>query len=220
MRINKFVAQSSNLSRRAADEVLKSSRITVNGIIASLGQSITDKDVILLDGISLTPQKFCTIMLHKPVGYIVSRNGQGKSTIYDLLPECYQHLQPVGRLDKGSSGLLLLTNNGQLAQNLTHPSFNKTKHYDVLLNKALKTADKIAINCGVQLTDGISHLLITGNENKWHITMAEGRNRQIRRTFEYLGYRVKSLHRTNFGSFELGSLPVGKWQIIEKTDII
>jgi 23S rRNA pseudouridine2605 synthase len=220
MRINKYVAQSSGLSRRAADKALESGRITVNGVIASTGLTISTKDIVLLDGIQLLPKEICIIMLNKPVGYIVSRNGQGKPTIYNLLPEKYQYLKPVGRLDKDSSGLLLLTNDGQLAQHLTHPSFNKTKCYDVILNKALKPADRLAISRGVQLTDGISHLFLKGNGGRWHIVMSEGRNRQIRRTFGYLGYRVISIHRTNFGLFKLGLLPDGKWQIINKTDII
>jgi 23S rRNA pseudouridine2605 synthase len=220
MRINKFVAQSSKLSRRAADQALKAGRITVNGTIASPGQIVTTKDKIKFDGVILKPLGLCTIMLHKPIGYIVSRNGQGKPTIYDLLPKHYQYLQPVGRLDKDSSGLLLLTNNGNLAQKLTHPSFNKIKSYDVILNKPLKLTDQLALKRGVQLSDGSSHLQINGSGKKWQISMVEGRNRQIRRTFEHIGYQVKYLHRTVFGSYELGTLSVGKWQIIKKTDII
>ncbi|MGD0284323.1 MAG: pseudouridine synthase [Candidatus Saccharimonadales bacterium] len=220
MRINKYVALSSNLSRRAADQAIKDGRITVNGIVASPGQNITTQDELKIDGLVLKLSELCTIMLHKPIGFVVSRNGQGKPTIYDLLPKQYQHLQPVGRLDMDSSGLLLLTNDGQLAQELTHPSFNKIKRYDVVLNKPLLPTDQFKLKQGVPLNDGISHLQLNGSGNKWQISMAEGRNRQIRRTFEQIGYQVKTLHRTTFGPYDLGALAVGKWQTINKTDII
>ena len=220
MRVNKFVAQSCNLSRRAADQAIKAGRITINGVKALPGQIVTTQDELKLDGVVLSPLELCTIMLHKPIGYIVSRNGQGKPTIYDLLPEQHQHLQPVGRLDKDSSGLLLLTNDGRLAQKLTHPSFNKIKCYAVSLNKPLQSADQLKLKYGVQLSDGISHLQLAGSGKKWQVSLVEGRNRQIRRTFEQVGYQVNDLHRTTFGPYELGKLAVGKWQTIKKTDII
>jgi 23S rRNA pseudouridine2605 synthase len=220
MRINKFIAQSSNLSRRAADKVINNGRITINGQAATTGQDVNPKDEILFDGKRLVLEMYKTIMFHKPVGYVVSRNGQGNPTIFDLLPKQFQRLQPVGRLDKDSSGLLILTNDGQLAQRLSHPSFSKTKEYDIALNKTLKPSDKLLISRGVKLSDGLSHLTISGNDRKWQIVMAEGRNRQIRRTFEKIGYQVMDLHRISFGPYKLGALPVGKWQIIENTDII
>lgn len=220
MRINKYIAQCSNLSRRAADQALKAGRITINGIVASPGQIVTAQDELKIDGLVLRPSELCTIMLHKPIGFVVSRNGQGKPTIYDILPKQYRHLQPVGRLDNDSSGLLLLTNDGQLAQRLTHPSFNKIKRYNIVLNKSLQPPDQLKLKHGVQLSDGISRLQLNGSTNKWQISLAEGRNRQIRRTFERIGYQVKALHRTTFGPYELGTLAVGKWQTINKTDII
>ncbi len=220
MRINKFVAQSSMLSRRAADLAILNGRITINNAAVQPGQIVLAGDIVKLDGHKLESAAKCTIMLHKPVGYIVSRNGQGNPTIYDLLPDNHQNLKAVGRLDRDSSGLILLTNDGNLAQQLTHPSYKKAKLYEVMLDKPLTSADQTNINRGIRLGDGISHLQINGRGKVWQVRMSEGRNRQIRRTFESAGYGVKSLRRTNFGPYVLDNLPVGKWQIIDKTDII
>jgi 23S rRNA pseudouridine2605 synthase len=154
-------------------------------------------------------------MLNKPVGYVCSRNGQGSKTVYDLLPPEYQQLKTVGRLDKDSSGLLLLTNDGQLAQELTHPSQQKRKVYEVTLDKPLQPLHRQMISDhGVSLEDGPSKLELErqhdGDDTKWIVTMHEGRNRQIRRTFAALGYEVIQLHRTKFGNYQLGTLQKGK----------
>ena len=211
MRINKFVATSSDLSRRAADEAIATGRVKINNQAPSAGQIVGDADIVTLDGVILTPPKSTTtILLNKPVGYVVSRNGQGSKTIYDLLPSEYQNLNPIGRLDKDSSGLLLLTNNGQLAEQLTHPSHQKLKVYQITLDKQLQPADQQAIERGVELDDGISRLDLNGNDIDWTVEMREGRNRQIRRTFAARGYRVVALHRTQFGEFTLGDLSEGE----------
>jgi 23S rRNA pseudouridine2605 synthase len=158
--------------------------------------------------------------LHKPRGYVVSRQGQGSDTIYDLLPPHYRYLNPVGRLDKDSSGLLLLTNDGKLAQTLTHPSHQKRKLYEVELNKPLEPLHRQMISDhGIQLEDGVSRLLLErrqdGDDTRWLVTMHEGRNRQIRRTFAALGYTVLTLHRTTFGDFALENLGPGKIRRVE-----
>jgi len=134
--------------------------------------------------------------------------------VYDLLPAYYQQLKPIGRLDKESSGLLLLTNDGELAHELTHPSRHKIKRYEVTLNKPLQPLHRQMISeFGLQLEDGLSKLLLDRIEQDdlhWLITMHEGRNRQIRRTFESLGYAVTRLHRTQFGDYLLNDLPLGE----------
>lgn len=158
-------------------------------------------------------------MLNKPVGYIVSRNGQGAKTIYQLLPDEYFKLKPIGRLDKDSSGLLLLSDDGQLAQSLTHPKYQKIKLYQVKLNQDLMPLHQQMISeYGIKLEDGISKLqlskIIENNQKYWLVTMSEGRNRQIRRTFESLNYKIISLHRIKFGQYDLLNLPVGKFKQI------
>lgn len=207
MRINKYIAQATGISRRAADGYIQAGRVTVNGRTANLGDAVEATDSVQLDDRLLTAKiETVTILMNKPVGYVCSRNGQGSKTVYDLLPPQFHGLKPVGRLDKDSSGLLLLTNNGELAHQLTHPSFQKQKDYEVTLNKALTKQDQEAIQKGVQLDDGLSKLGLKGSQVNWHITMSEGRNRQIRRTFEALYYRITKLHRTQFGDYKLDDL--------------
>lgn len=213
MRINKYIAQATGHSRRTADQLITSGRVTVNGQAAEPGYSVSSNDRVELDGVIISiPSDTTTIMLNKPVGYVCSRNGQGSSTIYELLPAKYQRLKPVGRLDKDSSGLLLMTDDGDLAQQLTHPSYQKTKLYQVTLTKALSANDQAHLEQGIELEDGPSKLGLEGEANSWLVTMHEGRNRQIRRTFEAIGYSVRNLHRQEFGEYQLGDLPAGKFK--------
>lgn len=204
MRINKFVAQATGFSRRAADTYIAQGRVEVNGQKVTAGHQLNRADKVTLDGKLLkSPTSFTLVMLNKPVGYVASRDGQGSKTIYDILPALYHKLKPVGRLDKDSSGLLLLTDNGQLAQELTHPSYRKEKVYEIELDKPLSSTHQNAIEEGVMLEDGLSSLKLSGLANKWTVTMSEGRNRQIRRTFGALGYNVVKLHRTQFGAYKI-----------------
>ncbi len=221
MRINRYVAASSGLSRRAADKAIQEGRVQVNGIIATVATAVADNDHVTLDGKALSvPNITQTILLNKPAGYVVSRDGQGSKTIYDLLPPELHNLKPIGRLDKQSSGLLLLTNDGELAHQLTHPSFQKTKIYEVRLDQPLQPLHRqIVSEMGVQLEDGPSRLglerLRDGDEQGWRVTMHEGRNRQIRRTFAALGYEVRYLHRTQFGNYHLpAGLKAGSYETV------
>jgi 23S rRNA pseudouridine2605 synthase len=223
MRINKFVASASGLSRRQADAAISEGRVLVNDVVPEVGQDVTPDASVTLDGRAITPAVKSLVLFNKPDGYVCSRDGQGSLTIYNLLPAEYQHLNPIGRLDKNTSGLLVLTNDGDLAQQLTHPSRQKQKIYEVTLDKALEPLHRQMIqDHGVQLEDGPSKFELTrihdGNDLTWQITMHEGRNRQIRRTFQALGYEVKSLNRTQFGDYTLGDLPVGKLQQANRSD--
>ena len=216
MRINKYVAQATGMSRRKADEMVAAGRVTIDGTTADTGAVVTDGNLVQLDGKPLTLQAPTTIMLNKPVGYVCSRDGQGSQTIYDLLPPEYHQLKPVGRLDKDSSGLLLLTNDGALAHQLTHPSYQKEKRYVVKLDKELTEADFATITkTGVMLEDGLSKLgldYVNDQNYEWKVTMHEGRNRQIRRSFEALGYHVTKLHRTALGPYQLQNLKPGAYK--------
>lgn len=219
MRINVFVAQATGLSRRAADRAIQEGRVAINGNMARLGDTVNAVDAVTLDGTPIVPAKKTIIMLNKPAGYVCSRRGQGSRTIYDLLPPEYHSLKPVGRLDKASSGLLLLTNDGPLANTLTHPRYAKTKLYDVTLNKALTAPHKQQITGkDVHLEDGPSGFGLepAGSAGrKWRVALQEGRNRQIRRTFTALGYEVRSLHRTQFGPYSLHGLKTGEYRLLE-----
>lgn len=224
MRINKYIAQSTGLSRRAADAAIAEGRVAVNGQPPSAGCDVQPADAVTLDGRAVTHNGITvTIMLNKPPGYVCSRNGQGSKTIYDILPPEYHSLKPVGRLDKDSSGLLLLTNDGDLAYELTHPSRQKTKVYEVTLDTPLQPLHRQMIGeIGVTLEDGVSKLglerLIDGDETAWRVIMHEGRNRQIRRTFGALGYTVARLHRTQFGNYSLGTLAPGEMSAVNAVD--
>ncbi len=221
MRINQFVAQASKLSRRAADQAILDKRILVNGQVATLGLRVSSTDKVELDNQQIKlPQIAQTIIMNKPRGYVVSRNGQGSHTVYELLPPELDNLKAVGRLDKDSSGVLVFTSDGILANELLHPKFVKEKKYEVKLDKALTKEDREHVERGIMLDDGLSALRLSGEDKNWSITMHEGRNRQIRRTFEKLGYKVIILHRTAFGSYEIGNIPSGNWQFAQKTGII
>lgn len=210
MRINKYVALATGMSRRKADNVIAVGQVKINNTIATAGSDVSEQDIVTIGNKNLKLPSFTTILLNKPVGYVCSRNGQGSATIYDLLPSKYHHLKPIGRLDKNSSGLLLLTNNGTLHQKLSHPSYAKQKRYIITLDKPLLPIDQAKIQQGVMLDDGISKLQLQKDGKTWIITMAEGRNRQIRRTFSTLGYKVTTLKRTNFGPYKLSDIPKNK----------
>jgi pseudouridylate synthase len=216
-RLNKFVALALGVSRRQADELIKQGTVTVNDQPAKLGQRITTTDIIRHGNKRLTAQTHQLILLHKPVGYLCSRASQGGvPTIYELLPKDLHHLKPVGRLDKDSSGLILLTNDGDFAHQMTHPSFYKIKRYLVTLDQPLRPLHRQMINdFGVRLPDGPSRLTLErqhdGDDRRWIVQMSEGRNRQIRRTFAALGYTVTKLHRTDFGNYTLGDIKRGEF---------
>ncbi len=213
MRINKYIASATGISRRKADDAITKNRVLINSKPPLMGQKVLDEDLVTLDGQVITPDvNTITIMLHKPIGYVCSRDGQGNKTIYELIPPELHHLKPVGRLDMESSGLLLLTNDGDYAHRLTHPRYKKTKMYTIALDKPLNASDHQKIEQGIKLEDGVSSLrlkALTGGEYTWQVTMNEGRNRQIRRTFAALGYTVIKLHRTQFGEYSLGELASG-----------
>ncbi len=218
MRINKYIAERSALSRRGADEAIAQNRVTVNSQLPINGQRVQENDVVELDGQQLMnkPQTI-TIMLHKPVDYICSHDGQGSKTIYELLPPELQGLNPVGRLDKDTSGLLLMTNDGDLLNAMAHPSFNKEKTYNIALHKALLDEDKHKItDVGVDIGDkrlskfSVKKIASKKHMSAYEVRLSEGRNRQIRRTFKALGYFVNHLHRTTFADYKLDSLEVGK----------
>jgi len=224
MRLNKFIASATGRSRREADDLIAAGRTQVDGEVASLGARVEDAQEVMLDGKKLIlPAERTLIMLYKPVGYVSSRRAQAKDTktLYELLPPNLRKLKTVGRLDRDSSGLILLTDDGDFAFSMTHPKFAKTKIYEVELDKPLEPLHQQMISdFGIDLPDGKSRLHLDRIQNDsnpdsrfcyWRITMHEGRNRQIRRTFAALGYTVKKLHRTDFGNYHLGNLPAGQW---------
>lgn len=223
MRINRYIALSSNLSRRSADTAISEGRVTVNGLPAKNGQQISQDNIVTLDNKRITPPvNSTTIIINKPVGFVCSRHGQGSQTIYDLLPPKYKTLKPAGRLDKNSSGLLLMSTNGYKLFELTHPKFQKSKIYEITIDKPLhKTDFDFITKNGVDIgDDSLSKFHLQSlNPDKnnllhWRAELTEGRNRQIRRTFRALDYKIVKLHRVQFGPYKLGQLAKGKYQIL------
>jgi 23S rRNA pseudouridine2605 synthase len=223
-RLNKYIASALATGRRQVDYLIEKGKITVNGEVPTLGARVRPGDIITVNGKPLEnqAQQFLYLALNKPVGYVCSRSQQGETpTIYTLLPQRFRHLKSVGRLDKDSSGLILLTNDGDFAHRMTHPSFVKVKQYEAKLDQPLQPLHRQMINdIGVTLPDGQSKLDLTrleeGDDRGWIVTMHEGRNRQIRRTFAALGYEVRELHRTHFGPYTLGALREGEFQLVDK----
>lgn len=221
-RLNKHVAHIAGISRRAADDLILSGAIRVDGQPVTLGAQLDPTDhVITFRGKELAATSDYTyLLLNKPIGYVSSRRQQGDTpTIYGLLPDKYRRLKPVGRLDKDSSGLLLLSDDGDFTQQMTHPSFKKQKTYEITLNKPLEPLHQQMISDhGIMLDDGPSKLMLesmSDDKLNWRVLMHEGRNRQIRRTFAALDYVVKTLHRTHFGSFQLHDLGQGEYKEIK-----
>jgi 23S rRNA pseudouridine2605 synthase len=217
-RLNKLLALQLGVSRREADILIETGMVTVNGEVAELGSRAREADAIVVAGKPIASKKATYIYLafNKPVGYVCSRRAQGDSpTIYSIIPHEYHALKPVGRLDRNSSGLLLLTNDGDFAFKMTHPKFAKTKVYHVRIDHDLQPLHQQMISdFGVDLEDGRSQLTLArlsdDRRDEWEVTMSEGRNRQIRRTFAALGYTVKELHRVQFGNYAIGDMKPGE----------
>ncbi|MBQ3310055.1 rRNA pseudouridine synthase [Candidatus Saccharibacteria bacterium] len=217
VRLNKFLAERLGFSRREADEAITAGDVTIDGKTAQLGQRISAVNKVTYKG-RLVPFAvgYTYVALNKPVGYVSSRKRQGDTpTLYELLPERYQALKTVGRLDCDSSGLILLTNDGDFAFEMTHPKFVKDKLYEVKLDRALEPLhQQMLADFGVELADGRSQMglrRLDDDRKSWEVTLHEGRNRQIRRSFAALGYKVIKLHRTQFGKYRLDGLPEGKF---------
>lgn len=209
------------ISRREADEIIERGKVRINNDLDILGSRVEDGDIVTVNDKKLSSDtQYAYIALNKPVEYVCSRRQQGDTpTIYELLPAELRNLKTVGRLDKNSSGLILLTNDGDFAYQMTHPKFAKVKMYKLVLDKELEPSHQQMINGpGVELPDGVSKITLTKDPDNgaryWTATMKEGRNRQIRRTFGELGYEVVELHRIIFGDYALNDIKPGEYKYI------
>lgn len=220
MRINKWIAGQTGFGRRTVDRYIEEGKITVNGEVATMGQSVDGTEAITLNGrtIDTHQAESVTILLHKPRGYVCSREGQGSKTVYDLLPEKYRDFKLAGRLDKDSSGLLILSNDGDVIQRLSHPTLHKQKTYIITTRRPLSEAYLKAIQKGVDIGDERpSSFEITpykDQERRYKAVLLEGRNRQIRRTMEAVGNQVVTLHRTSMGNYFLDHLHEGSYKTV------
>lgn len=232
MRLNKYLSLSLNISRRASDDLIAAKKVKINDQVAILGNRVEETDEIKVLGkiIKLEDTKKTYLLLNKPEGYLSSKVSQGGApTVYELLPKEYKklNLNIAGRLDKDSCGLILLTNDGEYLNKITHPSSGKTKVYTVKLNKKLEDTDLDKLKAGVKIGDSrpskfksinlvdTKQTKESSNCSTLEVELEEGRNRQIRRTFYELGYRVTFLQRTKLGPYELEDLKEGEIRTTE-----
>jgi 23S rRNA pseudouridine2605 synthase len=224
MRLNKFIASTGHCSRRKADELIEQDRVRVNGEAPSIGTQIDPEiDRVSINGKTIhAPAEFTYIMLHKPTGYTTTKSDpHADRTIYDLLPDKYHHLHPVGRLDRDSEGLLLLTDDGDFTYKMTHPSNNSEKTYHIKIKNPLnpKQIDRLEIGILIEEDQGLYKTkpckIKSLGQNKFEIALSEGRNRQIRKMFQAAGTRVVFLKRLKMGAYELEKLKKGDWKIVK-----
>lgn len=229
MRLNKFMASCGVAARRQCDQIIESGRVRVNAVVVKkLGTKIDPKlDIVAVDGKPIRLKgKFEYIMLYKPTGYVTTvRDPQGRKTVLDLLPMSDTRLYPIGRLDYNTSGLLLITNDGDLAQKLTHPSFEMGKTYIALLNGNIGESELGKLRAGLDIggfvTSPAEARLIRGEKgmSEVQLTIHEGKNRQVRRMFAALGAKVKALKRIAVGTLSLGNLREGQWRDLTDDEI-
>ena len=228
MPLNKYIAHAGTCGRREAAELVKSGHITVNGdTVLEPGYKVQYKDVVRLKGkvlqLQVTP---VYILLNKPKDYICTANDpEGRKTVLDIIKNATtQRMFPVGRLDRNTTGVLILTNDGDLAQKLTHPSYEIKKIYEVTLDKPVTKADMESIAAGVELEDGfiaadaVSYLSNT-SKNVIGIEIHSGRNRIVRRIFEHLGYDVRHLDRVMFANLTKKNVDRGKWRFLAEKEV-
>ena len=226
-RLNKYIASSGLCSRRKADELIENGQVSVNGKkVTELGYVVQPKDKVFVDKKLIHPTKHEYYRFYKPAGYITTSDDEkGRKTIYDILPENLLHLKPVGRLDKDSTGLLILTNDGDLINELTHPSVKVPKVYLVSIGGRIHKHELEQLANGIEIEKGkIAYADITvleqDNEHtSMKITLYQGMNRQIRKMFEYVGYEVKTLKRIQHATLDLAGLKRGEFKPIKPKQI-
>jgi len=227
IRLNKYMASTGICSRREADEFIKAGLITINGkLVTELGVRISPGDVIKYNGETLREEKKVYILLNKPRDYVTTmEDPHAKKTVLDLIKgACKERIYPVGRLDRNTTGVLLLTNDGELTKRLTHPKFEKLKVYHVHLNKNLKAADLEKVATGINLEDGpikadaISYA-DPADKTQVGIEIHSGRHHIVRRIFESLGYDVVKLDRVYFAGLTKKNLRRGEWRFLNEREI-
>lgn len=224
MRLQVFLSHSGACSRRKALDLILQGRVTVSGkTILEPSYPVTDvSGDIALDGKNIIlPKEKIYVLLNKPKGVITTRSDRfADRKVIDLLPQHLKNLYPVGRLDKDTTGLLLLTNDGELTHRMIHPSFETEKAYYIVLNKPLKPQDKEQLEKGILLDDkATSPCRVTESGKEVEIIIHEGRKRQVRRMFSFLHYHVEELVRTRQGPLSLGELKEGEWRFLTKDEV-
>lgn len=228
IRLNKFIANAGVCSRREADELIHSGAIKVNGVIVTeLGIKISTDDIVQYGDQTLNSEKKRYVLLNKPKGYITTvEDPQGRNTVMTLIKNaCYERIYPVGRLDRNTTGLLLFTNDGELAKKLMHPKHNIKKIYHVELNKVIKRGDMLKVMEGIEIdgevikVDAVEYIENERDRKKIGIELHSGQNRIVRRIFESLNYMVVKLDRVGYAGLTKKNLPRGHWRFLTNEEI-
>lgn len=228
VRLNRYLSQAGICSRREADTYIEAGVVTINGkVITELGSKVKYGDVVKFNDAPIVPEKKTYILLNKPKDYITTTDDpMAKNTVLDLIRNgCKERVFSVGRLDKPTTGLLLLTNDGELADFLSHPKNNKKKIYQVTLDRTVNEDHLQNLYDGVELEDGVAKAeLVTyctpGDKREVGIEIHSGKNRLVRRMFEHLGYKVKKLDRVYYAGLTKKNLPRGKWRYLNDKEIV
>ncbi len=227
IRLNKYLSNSGLCSRREADQLIQRGCITVNRkVVKELGTKVVPNDDVMFKGEKLKPENKSYILMNKPKDVITTANDpQGRRTVFSLFkPPLKERVYPVGRLDRMTTGILLLTNDGKLTKQLTHPGYGKKKIYQVSLDRPVTKADLERVNEGITLDDGFIkadgiHYIDANDKKEIGIEIHSGRNRIIRRIFEHLGYNIRKLDRVYFAGLTKKGLPRGKWRYLSDKEI-
>jgi 23S rRNA pseudouridine2605 synthase len=223
VRLNRFLALAGVGSRRAVEELIRGGRVFINGkVCTELATQVSAEDHVRVDGKIVTAREFVYLLVNKPAGYLTtSSDDRSRKTIYDLLPRHFSRLAHVGRLDLESEGLLLLTNDGDLAQRLTHPRYKLPKEYLVTLDREFDMAESIKLKKGIYLAEGRARFdaIYRVNPRKVRVVLTQGIKRQVRRVFAALDYKVKRLQRTKIGSLTDSNLMPGAFRILKRTEV-
>ena len=228
IRLNKYVADAGVCSRREADKLIGAGTVTVNGkVVTELGTKVSKKDKVIYGGQLLRREKMQYVLLNKPKDFITTTDDpQARKTVMHLVRNaCKERIYPVGRLDRNTTGVLLFTNDGEMAKRLTHPKHNTRKLYHVELNKSVTKSDLEKIAAGIELDDGtikvddISYVKDSESKKEIGIQIHSGRNRIVRRIFESLGYEVAKLDRVVFAGLTKKDIPRGKWRHLSEKEI-
>ncbi len=223
VRLQKWLSESGVCSRRHGENLIRAGRVRVNGeVVTTLGTKVDpEKDRVQVDGRPVgTVSEKIYVALHKPRGYVTSCDHPGQKLVIDLI-DLKERIYPVGRLDKDSTGLLLLTNDGRLHHRLSHPSFDHEKEYDVTVDRPIDDGTLRRLAEGVRIIGGMTRPArvrrLAGR--RFRIVLLEGRNRQIRRMVKELGYKVKRLKRIRMAHIHLGDLPEGAWRHLTHSEM-
>ena len=227
IRLNKFIANSGVCSRREADTMIQAGVVTVNDVVVTeLGTKVNIlTDVVKFNGETLKGEAKVYIVMNKPKGYVTTASDpHADKTVMDLIKGCNTRVYPVGRLDKATTGVLMFTNDGEISERLTHPSYDKKKIYQVILAKPLPEEDREKILSGVELSDGVIsadalEYIDPDDKRKLGIEIHSGKNRVVRRIFEAVGNEVRTLDRVYFAGLTKKGLKKGEWRYLTEGEV-